>query len=494
MSIKQLFPEIKNAIKVLIRRGADKDNLQIINDALSDPEFDNYFWENLFDSQGAKDAIEQKFYSTEMIRLLTLRSTILPETLGEFILWLTDRKKQSDHFQIAEQFQSQILAEDVVKYSNLCTKNYQGVQIIIPQVKDNVALIDGLVWLFSFKNGLWHHSYRYLSQTNFEKIITGELIVDDIWTGISDDFNNENVGDASYLNISQLFEKINNYKLASFFYYLAVGSVPERLSEKLTGYKPNNDWIIIYGHKIKKESDFIKCGLTHPEASFLLFMTILISVFVTRFSSDRWFKTKAYNSSLEIITSQVMGQEIIKNLKEKPDRKKINQAVATVLMEGLKENPHATPIQQLSCQVAKEIDSNNKCVTISPATSTSQQSPLAPVSPLANDIDTTNKTALGQIVSQLKEMIPPESQRSGEQAIKETILEIIREKDSNITNFDYIYSISQGKEAIKKYQTSKKLNVNGVMSPGGQTATRLKCDAVQKLGSQYFPDSVSDCN
>jgi hypothetical protein len=498
-------PAIKKAISLLSQNKVKPEHLKTIEDALVNPVIDDKYWRSMFDSQGASDAMKQGNYGHSMIRLLTLQAMVLPETLLSFLNWLAKRGKQKEQYDISNDFQAKVLGHGLKLYPKIEEKIYRGTQIIILMVKDNDELIETVARLLTFNHGVWHHVYRSDFQDEFESVIKGKLRWDHQWTRIASDIRGKPGIDKDYLRIAKLFVEIKDPVPAALFYYLGCGLIPRWLFNDLAHFRTNQYYIKIYGFSIQREISsleyiwlaLVKIGMFEMRVYLyapLLILAILGSAFATYFGADRWFKTKAYNSSLEIITGQVMGQEVIKDLKEKPDRKKISQAVTKVLIEGLKENQNTTPIQQLSCQVVQEIDPNNKCAPIPPATSTSQPSQVPPLKPDDSDINATNKNSLEKIIIDLKSKLPAESQKSGEKTIKDEIFEIIKKTKSDIPNFDFIYSKSRGNEAIKSYQQSKNLTVDGKMDTDGETARKLKCDVVKQLGKEYFPNPVSDCN
>ncbi|RUS94646.1 hypothetical protein DSM106972_092830 [Dulcicalothrix desertica PCC 7102] len=80
---------LKSAIKSLMGSSTVKPEVVgIIAEALSNKQVNQQYWENLFDGQGAINAIRQKIYSPQMVRLLTLRTLIIPQKLGEYLDWL----------------------------------------------------------------------------------------------------------------------------------------------------------------------------------------------------------------------------------------------------------------------------------------------------------------------------------------------------------------------------------------------------------------------
>jgi hypothetical protein len=84
---------LKLAIKTLIDDSDVKpEAVQVIADALENDQITKDYWHTLFDSQGAKDALNQKIYNPQMARLLTLRALVIPDTLQQYLDWLNLKK------------------------------------------------------------------------------------------------------------------------------------------------------------------------------------------------------------------------------------------------------------------------------------------------------------------------------------------------------------------------------------------------------------------
>jgi len=85
-----MTPEVEASLKVAIRtliyRSQVKSEAVVtIVEKLSKEELTNQDWEILLNKEGADIAIEKEIYAPNMIRLLTLRALVIPETLPEFL-------------------------------------------------------------------------------------------------------------------------------------------------------------------------------------------------------------------------------------------------------------------------------------------------------------------------------------------------------------------------------------------------------------------------
>ncbi len=80
---------LKSAIKSLMGSSTVKSEaVDTLTEALGNNQVNEQYWHTLFDEQGARNAISQKIYNRQMVRLLTLRVLVIPETLPEYLDWL----------------------------------------------------------------------------------------------------------------------------------------------------------------------------------------------------------------------------------------------------------------------------------------------------------------------------------------------------------------------------------------------------------------------
>lgn len=106
---------LKSAIKSLMGSSTVKPEVVgIIAEALSNKQVNQQYWENLFDGQGARNAISQKIYSPQMVRLLTLRTLVIPQKLGEYLDWLdikdnANKRDLNSNITCSLEFQSNLI-------------------------------------------------------------------------------------------------------------------------------------------------------------------------------------------------------------------------------------------------------------------------------------------------------------------------------------------------------------------------------------------------
>jgi hypothetical protein len=148
---------IKSAIKGLINSSRVKlEHVQAIAEPLGNIEIPESYWKEIFDGQGANNALKQGIYSPQMVRLLTLRAIVIPETLVDYLAWLEKGSKQNENSTISAEFQSQIrnsLSQISATAPNLEVKIIEGIRILLPQLLTQKVSVDIVYQLFikSFK-------------------------------------------------------------------------------------------------------------------------------------------------------------------------------------------------------------------------------------------------------------------------------------------------------------------------------------------------------
>ncbi len=89
----QTEASLEAAIRKLIHSSQLKpETVRVIVEGLEDENVTPEDWETLFNKEGAEIAVKQKIYSSQMVRLITLRAIVIPESLPEFLAWLNIQK------------------------------------------------------------------------------------------------------------------------------------------------------------------------------------------------------------------------------------------------------------------------------------------------------------------------------------------------------------------------------------------------------------------
>jgi hypothetical protein len=148
---------LKSAIKSLIGSSNVKSEaVQAIADALGNDQITKDYWHTLFDSQGARNALSQKIYSPPMVRLLTLRALVIPDTLPQYLDWLNLNENLNKR-------SSNPTINSVLEFQS----NLRPLLIGFPQITKN--LTDGLKVLnkhhppVSLFEQLGDYSFKYIS-------------------------------------------------------------------------------------------------------------------------------------------------------------------------------------------------------------------------------------------------------------------------------------------------------------------------------------------
>lgn len=103
----EIEQEINTAIKGLTRRtNLKREHIFILENALANPEINSPIYTKHLNGNNTIMALNQAIYTSEMVRLLTLISIMIPDTLSEFLEWLNNRKEKNKyHYQMCIDFQ-----------------------------------------------------------------------------------------------------------------------------------------------------------------------------------------------------------------------------------------------------------------------------------------------------------------------------------------------------------------------------------------------------
>ena len=257
----------KAAIKGLINSSRVKlEYVQVIAEPLGNDQIPESYWKEIFDGQGANNALKQAIYSPQMVRLLTLRAIVIPQTLPEYLVWLENESKGSDNNTLSVEFQSQIKNSliqipDVAK--NIESNVIEGIRLLLPKLLEQKVTVESVVWLLASKNGLWasftrqvlqdiDHDLRQMSK--FTRNSEDFKLVDKAWQKIREEleqyWRSRSNPDKKYLPLAELFSKLGNFKISALFYHAYSGKVPK---ETFVQICPNSWQCNIYGVWIERE-------------------------------------------------------------------------------------------------------------------------------------------------------------------------------------------------------------------------------------------------
>ncbi|MEC4818184.1 MAG: hypothetical protein SAK29_33675, partial [Scytonema sp. PMC 1069.18] len=253
---------LKSAIRGLINSSQVKpEAVQVINKALENEQISQQYWHSLFDGQGAKAAISQKIYSPQMVRLITLRAMVIPETLPEFLTWLNVKrsKDNADEYQtISLEFQKNIRPQFPKE------KLANGVKCLLPQLLNQIIPKEAVYWLLLKSGSAWvycqekfNHDIRsdleliYNYFTNPQQVATSpweSLKFDqEIWQQLINNWHSiysDNSKVEYYQPLALLLESLKEYLLSAFFYQVSRGLVPKNVFNKVASESnQNSDYI-----------------------------------------------------------------------------------------------------------------------------------------------------------------------------------------------------------------------------------------------------------
>jgi hypothetical protein len=266
---------LKSAIRGLMNSSQVKpENIKIIADALANKQITSAYWHTLFDGQGAKTAIAQKIYSPQMVRLITLRAVVIPETMLEFLGWLNIKpgQKPDENQTVSLEFQNSIrrnLPQD--KLAN-------SIKSILPELLKQSSIItpESIRWLLKSNDGAWAACYQeFINDILYDlKLIVNSLkdktiIPSDFckcdpqtWESLNNSkkfiySSHSHHKQEEYASFAKLFESLQEYPLSAYFYQVSQGIVPKKIFERLPN-SDNNYVLDFIGLRLNREVTFLE--------------------------------------------------------------------------------------------------------------------------------------------------------------------------------------------------------------------------------------------
>lgn len=242
----EIEQEINTAIKGLTRRkNLKKEHILVFENALANPEINSQIYTKYLNGNNTIMALQQAIYTSEMVRLLTLRAIIIPDALSEFLEWLNNRKgKKKDHYEMCIDFQ---LSLGSFLSNNTPFINYNlrlGVQLILLNLVKKPELLSIVFWLLKSPETLWGKTYdqeirislenqlAFMSQfpnnsTNFD------LFTHEQYQKFREKRNPPIIN--KYKVLAILLSKLGDKSLilAMFFYQISSGKVPSNIYQKI---------------------------------------------------------------------------------------------------------------------------------------------------------------------------------------------------------------------------------------------------------------------
>lgn len=264
--MSEIEQEINTAIKGLTRRtNLKQEHILILENALANPDIDRQIYKKYLNGNNTKMALQNAIYTSEMVRLLTLRAMIIPDTLPEFLEWLNNRKgKNQDHYQLCSDFQLN-LAKFISKKTPFINDNLiLGVQLILLDLLIKPDLLSLVIWLLKSPQKLWGKVY----DNDVRIALENQLAFMSQFPNSSTNFNLFTHEEYQTFRERKNPPILTKYKvlaillgelgdksliLAMFFYQISSGKVPSKIYQKI---KPNLRKI--FGITLKEEFNFIR--------------------------------------------------------------------------------------------------------------------------------------------------------------------------------------------------------------------------------------------
>jgi hypothetical protein len=287
-----MTPELEASLKVAIRSliyksQVNPDAVATIVSELNKEELTNQDWEILLNKEGADIAIEKQIYSPHLIRLLTLRALLIPETLPELLKWLkiSKNKKLDTKQTVFLEFQKRIsplfpkiqasrgithlltklVSNNLSVYEVswlLLNSEYQTIwgdakKEVINDIKEDLKLLEDYYTGFSkedldknklkIKTGIWKHLIKK-------------------WDNITNTYQYQ-----GYKALAVFMEKLEEYKTAVYFYQISEGIVENKVFNKVSNLSIRKE-LIIFGILIEKKEtvfDIISQNIKNAIENFI---------------------------------------------------------------------------------------------------------------------------------------------------------------------------------------------------------------------------------
>ena len=456
---------IKSAIKGLISSSRVKpEHVQAIANSLGDTSIPEGYWKEIFDGQGAANALKQGIYSPQMVRLLTLRAIVIPEMLPGYLAWLEKGNKQNEPSTVSTEFQSQIrnsLSQISDTAPNIEVKVTEGVKLLLLKLLDRKVSVETVIRLLTSKNGLWMKFHHQLIQnidndlqlmSRFSKG-SKDLpfkLTDNTWQSIWRDLRiywrqRSYPPEAKYQSLAELFSQLNHPKISAVFYYVGYGKVPKKIFTQLgiAGWQHN-----IYGVVVEREVTIseslwftiIDLGSNIVPVPIVILIMVLSLAF--GFAGGKFLPLGKSNSSSNNTTANTQGSSPQPQANPPPSPKPAEKSQICQILNT--SDKYSCSFYMLS-KIVYEISILNVDTNISP------------------------KLKKEKVINEIQEVV----------GIKEV------EFDLKTPGYFTIKPQSQTalKNAIIKYQKQRNSNniTDGVINEDDNTYNLIKCDVAKKL-------------
>ncbi|ABG51230.1 conserved hypothetical protein [Trichodesmium erythraeum IMS101] len=493
---------IETAIKALSSGSQIKQ--EWIQALLQDDQVTSEHWKIIFDDRGAHTGIKQRNSSAQMVRLLTLRAIILPETLPEYLEWFgidgKNKRKEDNKQKVSLAFQGK-LQRYILQLKPLIDESMKS---ILEQILKKKISIPAFSWLLTAQKSLWS-SYRPSLVKNVRndlETIDHNLKSDDspsepsfacgdsIWKKLQSELRKPNYRGSYYQPFADLFERLRDYELASYFYQVSKGVVPKNLF--LKALKNNEDKSDLWGLTLKREISWeehlIRCLIKNSLRLTIAIVFLTIGYLIGKGQNQTPQAQKPGEQQLRIAYSQgyLKGQE-----------------------DAINKIKNTTPSPSPSPNISP---SPNLSLSPSPSPSPSPSIPrniLEKEMNIALDNFPQSIRAIDKITSDLASLEVAKQEELEKQKFVQEIQKILA--NDSALNYEQattkLYFLIVGKQkrkearkkwvkAIYSYQQNKQEKLknppNGYINPDDNTANLLKCNVAESL-SWKWQDWPENC-
>ena len=299
---------IESAIR-RIKDGKDSigaNHMSILLSTMRDEMLNDEHWVQIFDDNlQAKEALNNKLFLPDTIRLLTLRAIVIPRTLPIYLDWLkivrvpleiTRRNKwhskiNKDALGVSLKFQKQV--KPYYNHEELKKRISEGLKIALKDLlnyrsKKNDK-IPSLCWLLSSKEGAWTPAWESVRNDIFHDLNklasdsdVQELKCEALWENLG---NSHIQTRAKYESFAFLFQGLKEFRLSAYFWQVSTGEVPKKVLEKLkvdSTRDPDDtyEYKIVLGQKVIRKFNFIekvffKIAKFHSSISQFIFIAAI---------------------------------------------------------------------------------------------------------------------------------------------------------------------------------------------------------------------------
>lgn len=380
---------LKSALRSLMNSSQVKlEAVQVIAEALGNEQITLKYWHSLFDGQGAATAIKQKIYTSQMVRLVTLRAMVIPETLPEFLAWLNvkgGKNKPDENQTISLVFQAAIRNRNVFPKDKLLA----GLKVIIPKLlKENDITPEVMSWLIKIKGSAWFAVYDdFIAQILSDVGLINQTIQADAKTKIDKTlfhfepkiwqqlisyykitYSNSHPQKLDYEPLAELFSYLEKYEISAYFYQVSYGVVPKNIFTKAF---PNYTEVYYdlneLGLTLQKELSWVEKIIYFLLQEFIVPIQIVIPLVFVVFMGgamigSKFFSNQSANKQTTHLTEQT-GNSLPSYERENTSsgvsqQKDISPAMKETAIQKL--NPTTKSIKNIADEIIKSKTSTQK--------------------------------------------------------------------------------------------------------------------------------------